>query len=127
MLAGKRCLLPSFLLVVAAVLPVAAHAEHRTSAIHVSYADLNLATANGVTTLYERIHHAAAGYCEPARELVGTRVAPEFSRCVRDAVASTVRQIGHPGLSALHAARGGARADLQPDDATGSSRTLAFG
>jgi UrcA family protein len=118
MLAGARSLLPLLVIAGAAGLPVtAAHAGGHTSAIHVTYKDLNLATANGVTVLYERIRHAAAGYCEPARELVGTRISPEYSRCVHDAIASTVRQIGHPGLSALHAARGGARAGLTRDDA----------
>jgi len=115
MLAGARFLLASLLVAGAAAWPVAAAHAGGTSAIHISYEDLNLATAAGVSTLYERIRHAAAGYCEPARELVGTRISPEFTRCVRDAVASTVHQIGHPGLSALHAARNGTRADLLED------------
>jgi UrcA family protein len=76
----------------------------------VGFQDLNLSTPVGVATLYDRIKHAAADYCEPARDLVGTRVSPEYNRCVRDAISWTVRQIGHPGLSALHAARGGATA-----------------
>jgi len=105
MLARPRSLLPSLVVAAATALSaVPAHAGEM-SGIHVGYQDLNLATMNGVATLYERIRHAAAGYCEPARELVGTRVSPEYSRCVRDAVSSTVRQIGHPGLSTLHAAR----------------------
>ena len=111
MCARVRLLLCTFLVTAVSALPLgAASAADGTSAIHVGYQDLNLSTSIGVSTLYDRIKHAAADYCEPARELVGTRVSPEYNRCVRDAISWTVRQIGHPGLSALHAARGGATA-----------------
>jgi UrcA family protein len=110
MSARVRFLLCTLLIAGATAVPVAAAQADGSSAIHVGYQDLNLSTPIGVATLYDRIRHASADYCEPARELVGTRVSPEYNRCVRDAISWTVRQIGHPGLSALHAARGGASA-----------------
>lgn len=95
----------------AAVLPVAiVSASVATPTIRVTYQDLNLATAAGVTALYQRVQRAAGDYCGATRDLTGTRVSPQFSRCVKDAVASTVKQIDVPRLTALHAARSGTSA-----------------
>jgi len=93
---------------IAAALPLAAsQAATDSPTIRISYQDLNLATPAGVEALYRRVLQAASGYCEATRALTGTRVSVAFNRCVKDAVATTVKTIDHPGLSAMHAARGG--------------------
>jgi UrcA family protein len=76
--------------------------------IRVAYGDLNLATPAGVAVLYSRIRGAAERYCEPARIVTGTRVTPEYDRCVKVAIATTVQKVNQPGLTALHAAHSGA-------------------
>ena len=104
-----RHLLPALIATFATALTLAvAHAATDAPSIRVSYRDLNLSTPSGVEVLYRRVQQAAAQYCEASRVPTGTRVSPAFSRCVNDAVATTVKTIDHPALSALHAARGGA-------------------
>ena len=111
MSALTRSVIPALVAALAAALPIgASHAATNTPGIRLSYDDLNLATPAGVSSLYRRIQHAAGDYCESTRNLTGTRVSPQYDRCVRDAVATTVKQISHPGLSALHASRGGSTA-----------------
>ena len=103
-----RSPLTALVVLLAAALPVAAsQATAGSDTMRVHYSDLNLSTAEGVATLYDRIRSAAADYCEPTRKITGTRVSPGYDRCVRDAVATTVRQIGNPELTALHASRKG--------------------
>ena len=106
-----RSPLPALVAALAAALPVGAlHASTNAPGIRLSYDDLNLATPAGVSALYQRIQHAAGDYCESTRNLTGTRVSPQYDRCVRDAVATTVKQIAHPGLTALHVSHGGSSA-----------------
>lgn len=69
----------------------------------VAYDDLNLDTAAGAKALYARLHYAAKHVCAPAQ------VAPsDLSRyqiwqsCVDMALASAVRKINNPLLTALH-------------------------
>ena len=101
-----RSALPAFVALIAVALPIAtSQAAAGRDAIRIRYSDLNLSTEAGVAVLYERVRTAAADYCEPTRLLTGTRVSPAYSRCVKDAVETTVKQIGNPGLSALHASR----------------------
>jgi UrcA family protein len=93
----------------AIALPVAAsHADSDSPAIRVSYQDLNLGTTAGVAALYQRIGKAAGAACDSTRQLTGTRVSKAYDRCVDEAIASTVKQIGLPSLTALHATRSGA-------------------
>ena len=104
-----RHLLPSLIASIATALPLAvSQAATNAPTIRITYQDLNLATTAGVEVLYHRMLHAASDYCEATRAVTGTRVSIAFDRCVKDAVATTVKTIGHPGLSAMHAARGGA-------------------
>ena len=61
-----------------------------------------------VAALYQRIGKAAGAACDSTRQLTGTRVSKAYDRCVDEAIASTVKQIGLPSLTALHATRSGA-------------------
>jgi UrcA family protein len=102
-------LLTALVATVAVCLPcVAPEAATDAPGIRIVYHDLNLATPAGVAALYARIRAAAEHYCDPARPVTGTRLSTAFDRCVKDAVATTVQKVNQPGLSALHAARGGA-------------------
>jgi len=92
----------------AIALPLAAQADNAGPAIRVSYQDLNLTTSAGVATLYQRISHAAGTACEATQQLTGTRVSKAYDRCVQEAIASTVKQIDLPSLTALHATRSAA-------------------
>ena len=72
--------------------------------IRISYRDLNLETPQGIATLYVRIRRAATEVCEAGNPLIGTRIIGESSeRCVHTAIATTVKQLGVPGLAALEA------------------------
>ena len=102
--------LPSLIASIAIALPLAvSQAATDAPTIRITYQDLNLATAAGVEVLYRRVLQAASEYCESTRALIGTRVSVAFDRCVKDAVATTVKSIDHPGLSAMHAAHGGGK------------------
>ena len=84
-------------------------APQELPAVRLVYSDLNLATPAGVSKLYERIRAAAARSCAPLQEtMTGTRINTGYDACVHDAVGSTVEKLAIPGLTALHAARGGA-------------------
>jgi len=87
---------------------LASEAATDAPGIRITYGDLNLATPAGVEVLYARIRGAAKQYCEPERMLTGTRVSTTYDRCINDTVATAVRKLNQPGLSALHAARSGA-------------------
>ena len=102
-------LLPALAVTAAMCLPcVASQAAPDAPGIRITYGDLNLATPAGVEALYARIRGAAKQYCEPALSATGTHVFPVYDRCVEDAVATTVRKLNQPGLSALHAAHSNA-------------------
>jgi UrcA family protein len=103
----KHCLLAAL----ATTLPIAAlHATTTLPIARVTFGDLNLATAAGVEALYKRVQHGAATYCDPFREVTGTRLPVEFDRCVKDAIATTVMKIDNTRLSAFHALQTGKRA-----------------
>jgi UrcA family protein len=80
--------------------PAAASDDKRS--VRIAYRDLDLATPEGIAALYLRIHRAADELCGAERAPTGTRLLPTRTEaCVRDAVASTVKQLGVPGLAAL--------------------------
>jgi len=69
----------------------------------VRYADVNLATVAGATTLYRRIQGAARLVCgEPGRSLSEQR---EWAQCYRDAVNDAVATVNNPTLTAVHSGR----------------------
>jgi UrcA family protein len=94
------------LAVLAGTLPIAAsHAATDPPIVRVTYRDLNLATPEGVSTLYQRLQHGAARYCEPVK--IGGQPLTEFNRCVKDAITTTVKKIDDTRLSAYHFSQGG--------------------
>jgi UrcA family protein len=72
----------------------------------VKYSDLNLATANGVQALYQRIEAAANEVCD-TRENRLLKMNSLYRNCMRRSVDLAVTTIGHPALAALHAQRTG--------------------
>ena len=77
--------------------------------------DLDLAKAEDVQTLYERVREAANAVCraEARRHLGNTRMPAPLGwteRCAAEAVDAAVREVGNRRLVALHA--GGTRALL---------------
>jgi UrcA family protein len=98
---------PALAAAVITALPIVAPAAEESTGIRVVVSDLNLSTPAGINALYSRIKTAAALYCEPTRQLTGTRLTPGYNSCVKDVVATTVQKINTPGLTALHATRTG--------------------
>jgi len=89
-----------------AALTAGAHATE-VPQVHVKYGDLNLATADGATVLYQRIRGAADLVCgvADAREL--GRVA-QAKACAVHTVAEAVAAADAPALTAVYAAKMGA-------------------
>lgn len=89
---------------VAAASGALADAANDTPSLTVRYADLNLNTRAGVSTLYRRIEHAALRVCgdegtrDPARQRV-------VQSCVDQAMASSVRFVNNEELTQLYASR----------------------
>lgn len=91
-------------IIAAAAAGVAGAATPATDApsVVVSYADLNLATEQGVRTLYTRIAVAARRVCPdaPNRDL---RAVAEARSCQRQAISRAVHYVGTPLLAAVYA------------------------
>jgi UrcA family protein len=99
----KHCLLAAL----AATLPVAAlNAATELPIVRVTYGDLDLDTPAGVSTLYKRLQHGAASYCEPFID-TGSRLSVEYGVCVKDAIATTLKKIDNTRLSAFYISQGG--------------------
>lgn len=98
-----RTLFPVLIACVLTALPVSPTLADRT--VRVSYDDLDLNSAADISELYKRIGRAASKFCKSTRVSTGTRISPEFNRCVEDAIATTVKKLDRPELSAFHAAR----------------------
>jgi UrcA family protein len=98
----KYCLLAAL----ASSLPIAAlHATIELPIVRVTFGDLNLDTPAGVSALYKRVRYGAARYCEPLG--MGVQRSVEFDRCVKDAIATTVKKIDNTKLSAFHISQSG--------------------
>lgn len=69
--------------------------------ITVSFADLDLGSAQGAQTLYDRLRSAARRVCGKAdlRDIAG---AERVKRCRSEALDAAVVKIDHPRLTALH-------------------------
>jgi UrcA family protein len=67
----------------------------------VAYGDLNLESDQGAKALYARLRYAAHHVCSPleGREL---SLKPAWQACVNNAIASAVRQVNKPRLTAFH-------------------------
>lgn len=72
----------------------------------VQYGDLNLATAQGVERLYQRIVGAANEVCD-AHGNRSVKNMARFQMCIRESIRSAVAGAAVPQLSALYASRTG--------------------
>jgi UrcA family protein len=70
----------------------------------VKYADLDLSTPQGATSLYNRIRFASEAVCSPADH--GNLAAISRSqKCVKQAIAGAVAKVNRPTLTAVYAAK----------------------
>ena len=74
--------------------------EPDARSVTVRYADLDLSTSAGATTLYHRIRGAAKEVCGTG----GTSLVEiaQWHRCVKDAVSDAVHTVNSPQLTALY-------------------------
>jgi len=75
-------------------------ADEPARSIKVSYADLDLSTQAGATTLYNRIRGAARTVC--GYEGPGFTDKAIWRSCFKDAVGNAVAKVNNPRLTALH-------------------------
>src|ERR1700759_4343799 len=70
----------------------------------VKYGDLNVAGAQGASTLYSRIRSAAQEVCHPLdrRDMASQKL---FAACVNDTIARTVNKVGQASLFAVYNAK----------------------
>jgi UrcA family protein len=80
----------------------AANERDQVRSEKVSYADLNLSTPAGASTLYRRIQRAARSVCG-ADDRVGS-ILPhlQWRKCYESAVADAVAKVNSPMLTAVH-------------------------
>jgi UrcA family protein len=99
-----------FALAIAATLVFSglAHSEYVWK-VEVSYDDLDLARAEGASTLYTRIQHAAQDVCEVNTVTQPRKLILEH-QCVRKAVDDAVHRVDNPNLTSVYLAKAGKRA-----------------
>jgi UrcA family protein len=73
--------------------------------VTVRFSDLNLASAEGARILYHRIQAAARKACGPNFAAWYPGVPQKWNACYDETVASAVRQIDRPMLTALYERR----------------------
>jgi UrcA family protein len=77
--------------------------------VKVKYSDLNVSSASGATSLYNRIRAAADTVCHPFRPLnpadLGARKV--FSACVQKAMSSAINEVNEPALFTIANAKAG--------------------
>jgi len=71
----------------------------------VHYSDLDLDRSADAGRLYARITRAAGQVCRHSVDHLSARAQAALSKCVKTAVADAVDRVGHPNLTAVHAAR----------------------
>ena len=79
------------------------HAGREVRQQNVSYADLNLRTADGGRTLLGRIQGAAKKVCSPQPAPPDLTEQADYKTCLHDAQAGAVAELGNPTVSALYA------------------------
>ena len=72
----------------------------RTMTVH--YADLNISTASGATTLYHRILGAARSVCGEEGSELDLEARHTWDDCFRSAVNDAVEKVHSPLLTAVH-------------------------
>jgi UrcA family protein len=96
----------SVTLVAALALSGAALAQDRHSmdvrTMTVRYADLNISTASGATTLYHRILGAARSVCGEEGSELDLEARHTWDDCFRSAVNDAVEKVHSPLLTAVH-------------------------
>lgn len=70
----------------------------------VHYSDLDLDRSADAGRLYARITRAAGQVCRRNVVRLSAQAQAALSKCVRTAVADAVARVGHPNLTAVHAA-----------------------
>ena len=92
--------------VAALALPGAVLAQDRPSmnlaTMTVHYADLNISTASGATTLYHRILGAARSVCGEESYELDLDARRSWDDCFRSAVNDAVEKVHSPLLTAVH-------------------------
>lgn len=73
-------------------------------AVAVSYGDLNVASERGARILLERIRLAAGAVCPQVSDPRDLSHVAMRNRCVREAIARAVEQVGSPRLAAVYSA-----------------------
>lgn len=71
--------------------------------VTVRFSDLNLATPEGAGILYNRIRDAATEACGPRFASWYPGVPKKWNACYEETVASAIRQVDRPMLTALYA------------------------
>ncbi len=88
-----------------ALVPVArAESAPDVPKIEVRYTDLNLATEQGVRTLYRRIASAARTVCPHGEGSIIPKVADISRTCIREAISRAVQEVNDPRLAEVEAA-----------------------
>jgi UrcA family protein len=77
--------------------------DQTARSIAVRYADVNLATVAGATTLYQRIQGAARLVCGGEDRSLAAQHA--WEQCYQNAVAEAVTRVNSPTLTAVHLSR----------------------
>ena len=72
----------------------------------VKYADLDLSTPQGATSLYNRIRFASETVCPPSDHGDLAAIA-RSQKCLKQAIAGAVAKVNQPTLSAVYAAKFG--------------------
>jgi UrcA family protein len=88
-----------------AVLPVVADDIAPPQTI-VKYADLNIASSEGASVLYARIHHAAENVCMQF-DWGGLDAYVQRKACIHKAISGAVTRVNAPALTALDSAKTG--------------------
>jgi UrcA family protein len=82
---------------------IAVAGSRSVPSVVVSYADLNLNSSAGVTSLHHRIRNAAETVCSQLQtRVLGLREA--YEQCVDDAISSSVAAVDNANLSNYHQA-----------------------
>jgi UrcA family protein len=88
----------------------------------VRFEDLNVNSREGITKLYERIHHAAQQVCRPTEgpQVISRIFWSEWNACMDHAVSEAINSVDNPSLSAYYAAHAKGSTRARPANASAS-------
>ncbi|HSC07449.1 MAG TPA: UrcA family protein [Steroidobacteraceae bacterium] len=95
----------AFTAALATLAPAQAAEPTSESNITVKFRDLDLAKAEGVATLYQRIERSARLVCTDSSSPYDAGRVQTFERCYQAAIQDAVASINQPQLTALHRAK----------------------